>query len=494
LSVALAAALWFAAALCWALPLAAQEPGTSELGARIFERFEVRDLDESILLRPRVEGSEVRSIEITEDDDLLINGRDADRSRLDELLGADAATVRELFDLDAADRREALGFWSDRPARRSRVSRSPGKVEIDVPVGIGRVRVRGSGDDRVSVGRSIRLAEGERAGAVVCIGCSVDIEGETSEDAVAVGGSVRVTGIVGGSAVAVGGSITVEDGGLVEGDGVSIGGSTETLGSGEIEGQISSIGIGGPWIDGWGHGWGFPWGAFSDFGRLVSALMRTGLLALLAVLVILLLRPGVELAAARVAHEPWKAAFAGLLTQLLFLPVLVLVVIVLAVSIIGIPLLVLVPFALLALIVANFVGYVGVARVLGTGAERRFGWSASSVALSVVVGVVLIQSISLIGRAVSIPGSWMAVVGFTLVGLGFFVKYVVWTIGLGSMTLAALSGDWRRRGGSTPASAPVLAAPASPPPPPFIESPSDGSIDLVSGAESTPEDDGKREG
>lgn len=482
-SPAFAAALLVGAALLLAAPVAGQEAGADarELGDRVFERFEVRDLDESILLRPRDTGSEVRSIEITEDDELLINGRDADRARLDELLGGDAATVRELFDLDAADRREALGFWSDRPARRRSTSRNAGRVEVDVPVGIGHVRVRGSGDDRVSVGRSIKLEEGESAGQVVCVGCSVEIAGETSGDAVAVGGSVRVTGTVGGNAVAIGGSVTVEDGALVEGDGVSVGGGAETVGSGAIEGEVVNVGIGGPWIGDWGSGsWAFPWGAFSDFGRLVTALIRTGVLALLAVLGILLARPGVEVAAARIAAEPWKAAFAGLLAQLLFLPLLILVCVVLAVSIIGIPLLVLVPFALLALVVANFLGFVGVARVLGSGAERRFGWAASSVALSVVVGVVAIQAVSLAGRAISLPGGWLAVIGFTLVGIGFFLKYVAWTMGLGAMTLAALSGEWRRPrvaayAPPAPPAAPLPAsdpleyetdAAAAPPPPP----------------------------
>jgi hypothetical protein len=486
-SAAVAAAFVVGAALLLAAPAAAQEApaaaenatAAAELGERVFERFEVRDLDESILLRPRAEGSEVRSIEITEDDELLINGRDADRARLDELLGADAATVRELFDLDAADRREALGFWSDRPSRRrATTSRNAGRVEVDVPVGIGHVRVRGSGDDRVSVGRSIKLEEGESAGQVVCVGCSVEIAGETSGDAVAVGGSVRVTGTVGGNAVAIGGGVTVEDGALVEGDGVSVGGGIETVGSGEVEGEVVNVGIGGPWIGEWGGGsWAFPWGAFSDFGRLITALIRTGVLALLAVLGILIARPGVEVAAARIAAEPWKAAFAGLLAQLLFLPLLILVCVVLAVSIIGIPLLVLVPFALLALVVANFLGFVGVARVLGAGAERRFGWAASSVALSVVVGVVLIQAVSLTGRAVSLPGGWLAVVGFTMVGVGFFLKYVAWTMGLGAMTLAALSGEWRRPRAAAyvppaPPAAPSVEEPlefetgAAPPPPP----------------------------
>lgn len=433
------------------------------LGRELADRFEVRDLDESILLRPRAADSEVRSIEITEDDDLLVNGREVGPDDLDGLLGEDAEAVRGLFELRPGERREALGFWSDRPEPRrpSRVERSgAGRVEVDVPVGPGHIRVRGSGDDRVSVGRSIKLEKGERAGAVVCIGCSVEIEGETDEDAVAVGGSVRVSGTVGGSAVAVGGRVLVEDGGVVSGDGVSVGGSADTEGSGVIEGQISSVGIGGPFFGGWSDGWGFPWSAFGDVSRFVSALVRTGVLALLAVLAVLMARGAVDTAAARIAVEPWKAAFAGLLAQLLFLPVLVLVIVVLAVSIIGIPLLVLVPFALLALVVANFLGFVGVARVFGGGAERRFGWSASSVALSVAVGVVLVQALSLAGRGLSIAGGWLAIAGFTLVSVGFFVKYLAWTMGLGAVTLAALSGDWRRPRPMAPVAPPVAPPPA----------------------------------
>jgi hypothetical protein len=111
------------------------------------------------------------------------------------------------------------------------------------------------------------------------------------------------------------------------------------------------------------------------------------------------------------------------------------------------------------MIVATFVGFVGVAKVLGGVIERRFNWSASSLAMMVIVGVVAIQATSLIGRALSLPGGWLAITGFTLVGLGFFFKYVAWTVGLGSMTLAALAGEWRRQ-----AAAPV-ATPPSPPPP-----------------------------
>lgn len=462
----------FAAALAGLLlavaPLAAQAAGGSTpdaLGKQLFERYEVRALTESLLLRPRAADSAVRSIEIEDGGDVLVNGKDFDEQELVAFLGKDGELIRDLLALDADARRTALGFALPEKSRERRTSRRGREgVDIDVPIGLpgSRLKVRASGDDRVSFAHSIHVAKGETANDVVCIGCSVDIEGEAAGDAVAVGGSVHVSGRVSGNAVAVGGSVEVEDGAVVEGDGVAVGGAVEVDGSGEVQGQNTTVGVGGPFFGGWRHGWRFPWSAFGDTGRLVTAVLRTGFLALLAVLAVMLLRPAVDLAARRVAAEPWKAAFAGLLTQLLFLPVLILAIVVLAVSIIGIPLLVLVPFAILALIVATFVGFVGVAKVLGGVIERRLGWTASSLAMMVIVGVVAIQAISLVGRALSLPGGWLAITGFTLVGLGFFFKYLAWTSGLGAMTLAALSGEWRR---------PAAAAPVVPPPPPPIETP-----------------------
>jgi hypothetical protein len=447
----LAAALCLFAAL--APPLLAAEAGDrqpNELGRALLERFEIRTEDEALLLEPRDPASAVRTIEI-EGDDVLVNGKRFDEDELAAFLGADGELVADLVELSDDERLAALGFPEIRKRRRER-----GEVEISVPIGVPgpRIHVRPSGDERVSIGRSIHLAEGETASNVVCIGCSVDIDGHDSGDAVAIGGSVRVRGTVEGNAVSVGGSVHVEDGGVVEGDGVSVGGGVHTEGSGEIQGETVGVGIGGaPWVgDGWWGDW--PWQLFSSTGQFVSAVIKTGILTLFAVVALLVARPAVEAGRRRAGEEPWKAAFAGLLTQLLLGPVFLLVIVVLCISIIGIPLLLLVPFAVLGVVFVWFLGFVGVARALGGWVERRLGWSASSAVLAVVVGVVLIQATSLFGRAISLPGGWLGALGLSVLALGFFLKYVAWTIGLGAMTLVALGGDWRRP-------SPVLA----PPPP-----------------------------
>ncbi len=485
LRLAFLALACFAAALALTGAPAAAAPDA--LGQQVLDRYEVRALAESLLLRPRDAASAVRSIEIEDGGDVLVNGKDFDEKELVAFLGKDGELIRDLLALDAGARRQALGFEPEaKEERRTRAERRAKEgVDIDVPIGVpgSHLKVRAGGDDRVSFAHSIHLAKNETANDVVCIGCSINVEGTTSGDAVAIGGTVHVSGTVGGNAVAVGGSVEVEDGAIVDGDGVAVGGTVETDGTGEVRGQNTSVGVGGPFLGGMRHGWRFPWGAFGDTARMVTAVLRTGFLALLAVLAVMVLRPAVDLAARRAGAEPWKAAFAGLLTQLLFLPVLILAIVVLAVSIIGIPLLVLVPFAVLALIVATFVGFVGVAKVLGAAVERRFGWTASSVAMGVIVGVVAIQAISLVGRALSLPGGWLAVAGFTLVGLGFFLKYVAWTMGLGAMTLAALSGEWRR------SSAPAVIAP--PPPPPPVESPEPAAVTSTPPPAAEGDDDGE---
>jgi hypothetical protein len=299
----------------------------AEIGAQILESYDVRRVDGTIRLYPHDAASAVRSIEVTDDGEVMVNGKEFDNDELLAFLGAEGELILALVELDSEDRRAALEIDGDAvedTGRRGRRDRRSEGVSIQVPVGVPgtHFNVHVSGDDRVSVGRSIHIGENETAREVVCIGCAIDVEGETSSDVVAIGGSVRVTGTIGGSATAVGGSVHVRDGAVVEGDAVAVGGSVQTEGDGQVLGQNTTVGLGGPWLHGWswGSGWAFPWGAFSDTGRLLTSVMRTGLLALLAVLGVLMLGPAVDRMAQRAGEETWKAAFAGLLMQLLFLP------------------------------------------------------------------------------------------------------------------------------------------------------------------------------
>jgi hypothetical protein len=81
------------------------------------------------------------------------------------------------------------------------------------------------GSDRTAVGEDLVVAVGEEV-----------------HDAVATAGSVRVLGHVTGDAVAVGGSVTVESGARVDGDAAAIGGTVEIRPGGSVGGERTSVG------------------------------------------------------------------------------------------------------------------------------------------------------------------------------------------------------------------------------------------------------------
>ena len=96
----------------------------------------------------------------------------------------------------------------------------------------------GDSGDRVQIGRSIVVEEGEEAGAVVCIGCSIHMMG-TCGDVVAVGGSITIDGTVKGDAVAVGGDMHLEENASISGDVVTVGGGLSRHPNAIVKGDIN---------------------------------------------------------------------------------------------------------------------------------------------------------------------------------------------------------------------------------------------------------------
>lgn len=93
--------------------------------------------------------------------------------------------------------------------------------------------------DRVHFAKSIYVAEGENAGDLICLGCSIRMEG-TCGDLVAIGGSVSVDGDVKGDAVAVGGSMQLAGHATVAGDAVAVGGRVWRHPEAVVKGDVVS--------------------------------------------------------------------------------------------------------------------------------------------------------------------------------------------------------------------------------------------------------------
>jgi hypothetical protein len=116
--------------------------------------------------------------------------------------------------------------------------------------------------------------------------------------------------------------------------------------------------------------------------------------------------------------------------------------IVLVVSIVGIPLLVLMPFGIVLALVVLLVGFTGVAYQIGRTLHARFGWTERGAYASVVLGVIVIVGLTVLARSAALMGGDL--LGFPLAALGYLVEYAAWTIGFGSAILVWLRGRQQR--------------------------------------------------
>jgi len=202
-------------------------------------------------------------------------------------------------------------------------------------------RGRSRSADRVVVGQSLHIGADEVINKAVAVGGSLTVLGHVRGDAVAVGGSVTLLpgARVDGDAVAIGGAVTVEEGASLEGDNVSLGGT------------IPPIVGAATWMMGDGHHW------HSFFG-VAARLARSLLLFGLALLVAVVFPSPVARVRTFLATRPGLSSLGGLALLLGFIPLCIL----LAVTIIGIPL---IPVAVMLLIAVLLFGITVAALWLG---------------------------------------------------------------------------------------------------------------------------------
>ncbi|HEY3381560.1 MAG TPA: polymer-forming cytoskeletal protein [Vicinamibacterales bacterium] len=408
----------------------------------VVSRFRVLPVQNGIVLVPlgRYEG--VDNIELR-DGMIAVNGKVVTGGELRQRLGRDADPVLELsyFDLEAQRRlllppaapeaQQAAPDAVSRPAPEP-APVAPAEPAIPTPAEPER-QFRREVEARVRLGGHIHVAEDEQVnGPVVVVGGSIDVNGRVREDVVAVGGNVHL-----GPRADVHGDVTV------------IGGTFERESGAVVGGRVNEVGVSWPAIQvrplrNWdvhfapwfGDG---PWRTF----RLLGTLLRMALFALLATLVLLVAPRAVERVDVAVRQQPWKAALIGLFAQLLFVPVLVIGVVLLVISIVGIPLLVLVPFAVLGFFVALLLGFVGSATALARSGQDRFRWSPGTSFTLLFVGLVLIWGTTVAGRMVSLGGGPLTVLGALLLFVGFMVEYAAWTVGLGGALMTRMGRSGR---------------------------------------------------
>lgn len=452
------------------------------LRAQLERRYDLLPIRGGVVLRPRTAAAGVRSIEIV-GGTIAVDGQAVTGAELRARLAADADLLLQVSYLDDAQRQTLVATSPVPAAGVAGAATSPAPpappalpdppapptppAAPDAPASTD--AAPSSTDDTGATERPRRSRrERNRGGDVVRFGGSVNVaEGETIPgDVVVIGGTAHVMGTVGGDVVVVGGSLELGPKAMVDGDAVVVGGSLRRDAGARIRGEAQEVGVGPINIDWRGRGMLDDWWRNGPFGRtfsLVATLVRVGVLCLLAALVVLFGRDYTERIAERAVAEPLKAGAVGFLAQILFVPVLIVTVILFAVTIIGIPLLALIPFAILGLIVLALVGFTAVAAHVGRVVTARFGWTEYGAIATTVIGVFVVSFATILGRVVGLAGGpfWFLATG--LMGVGLLVEYLAWTVGMGAVALARF-GRGFTRGGAVPGPVgPTSSAPLGPP-------------------------------
>lgn len=448
------------------LAQAAQTPTLATLRQTIEDRYQVLPVQSGVVLIPKYGDATVQSIELS-NGDIAVDGQAVTGGELRSRVGDDAEPILRLSYLDAPTRQVLFGIGEPPAAADTLAADTTAMDEEEEEEPEEGIDITAAQGDRVRIGGSVVVRKGET------------IDG----DVVAVGGSIRIDGTVTGDVSSVGGSVRLGPTAVVEGSVTAAGGTVSRAEGAEVHGSISETAWGAPDIHIRRH---VDWEPFEGVAGFVTTVMWIVFLGLLTSLVYLLARRPVERMEYRVATSPWKAAAVGLLGQILFFPVLFLTTIILAISIVGIPLLIAIPFALLALGIGVLIGFTAVARQVGSVAEDRFGWRHESRYVPLLVGVGLIMAVAFFAAALGIAGGGpLGVFAVVLTVLGFVIQYIAWTIGFGVllMTRFGTRYSWSEEPGGPPAPPPPAPEPVGGEPPAAPRPPAAGEPEYREGPE-----------
>jgi hypothetical protein len=284
--------------------------------------------------------------------------------------------------------------------------------------------------------RDYHLAAGATASEpIVIIGGSATIDGRAEQDVVVIGGTLRAgpTAVIGGDAVAVGGNALIDP-------------------SAQIAGDIERTTIAWPTVD---FGWGAVpngWWALVGFGAMV---LRLGIILFVSLFTVWLAPGWIDRTGVRLSGAGGSSLVLGVVTQLLFVPALIVVTIALAITIVGIPLLLLLPFAVAGMGLLWVAGFAAVAVRIGARLRGQGRGPSHSPTLDLLTGFFATTIVTVAAHFLALGPSWMGPMAWMTGIVGFVVEYAVWTLGLGAALAAWLGGRQ-----DTPPAIPIMPEPA----------------------------------
>jgi uncharacterized RDD family membrane protein YckC len=344
-----------------------------------------------------------------------------------------------------------LAFGLEMPAQLAEEpapkNNEPADQIVPEPPSSRRQRRRELSSDHVQFGGRVEIKAGEQRGDLVVFGGSVEIESKAScWDLVVIGGLATVHGTVNGDLVTIG-TATLGSNAVVRGDTVVIGGPLYLDPSASTRERVvlgAGAGIPGQFWMRWPVEWfskGLLWSRPLPH-QYAWCWAVAGVFLLLYVLAALLFPRPVEACVEALRARPASSFFAGLLAFGLFLPVLLL----LLASVVGIPL---VPLLVFGMIAAFFFGKVAIYRYAGQQVGAQMGLSAlQKPLLALLCGALLFYAL------------------YTIPILGFLAWGAAATLGVGAVVLALVEGlrSTAANGAAATASVPVAIPPGAPPP------------------------------
>jgi hypothetical protein len=413
----------------------AQTATAAELRTQLSGRYDIVPLQQGIALVPKTANPRVRMIQVI-NGAVTVDGETLTAAQLRDRLGADAAPIVQLTYLSATEQRQLATpepTTSAAPTADTATPAQPLPTPAPAPAPETPTRsVSRSGDIVRIGGGAVEVSQNER------------VEG----DVVAIGGNVNVDGEVTGDVVAVMGGLTLGPHAVVRGEVTAVGGPFKRDPQAQVFGKVNEVGIG-------ANGQTVPpyrvnirdmlFGSLaSRVGRLATTVVRVLMFVLFALIVTAVAQRPVQQIAARISAEPVRAGLVGLLAEILFVPVLVVTILALVVSIIGIPLLVLVPFGIILVGIVMLVGFTGAAHMVGTWTLERFGRAERNPYLIAAVGIVVIAGLTLVGRLFALA---LGGFGAPFYIAGYLLEYLAWTVGFGAAIQTWLQ---MRRGPAAP--------------------------------------------
>lgn len=297
-------------------------------------------------------------------------------------------------------------------------------VDDDVTITGGNARVDGVIQGDLAVMGGMVEVKGVVAGDAAVMGGNLDIAGSVQGDAAVFGGNIVHRGIIKGDMLIVGGTATLDSGSVIEGDIQTIGGSLNTDENATVLGEIESIESEAlreiiPRV-----GRIFRWPrlipAHDIFPRLFFVLASL-VMFLMNLLVVLIFPAAIDRIVEKLQNNIWISIASGIGVEILYLPILLLF----AVSVIGIPL---IPVFALAVFLSIIFGFAALSLLVGQRVVNGFGWKITSRAGTFSLGWLALMAIPII----------VFIIGPPIFVLGCIILYVTLTIGLGGTAYALI--------------------------------------------------------